>query len=387
MPDTVIHTDLVVIDKTALPTILAADQGDILGKLMSDLAGFVPDGSTDAGRKACASHALKVSRAKMDYVRLADALKADAAKVVKGVNAEIKVIETRMDALRDQLLAPVEAYKAREKARVAAHEAHLALFADMIARANMATMASNAPANIKIIIDECNEAQTDREEFTERAIKAKVDTLDHLIDMFADAEKREAEAAELARLRAEAAERERVAHEERIAAKARADAEEKAAREAKAAAERAERERQRLIDEQRRQEAVAKAAQEAKDRAAAEALARAERERQAAIDAAAKAERDRIAAAERAEQARIATEAEAKRREQEAAERVRRELAAKEKAEADERARREADKAHRARVNRSAMSALVAAGVEEGSARIAITAIAKGKIPGVSISY
>ena len=383
MPDIISPNSIAIIDKTALPTILAADKDDILGKLISDLAGFEPDGSTEAGRKACASHALKVSNAKMDYVRLADALKADAAKVVKGVNAEIKVIETRMDALRDQLLAPVEAFKERERKRVADHESALAAITEHPGYGQRETA-----AEIEVRLNQLiNFPPRDWQEFAIPAAKAIAAEVARTRDLLTAARTREAEAAELARLRAEAAERERIAHEERIAAKARADAKEEAAREARAVAERAEYERQRLINEQRRQDAVAKAAQETKDLAAAEALARAERERQAAIDAAAKAERDLIAAADRAEQACIAAEAEAARREREAADRVRRKLAEREKAEADERTRRERDKAHRAKINREARDGLVAAGWDAGISQSIISAIAEGKIPHVRIEY
>ncbi len=100
------------------------------------------------------------------------------------------------------------------------------------------------------------------------------------------------------------------------------------------------------------------------------------------------AERDRVEAAEKAEQDRIAAEAAAQRREQEAAERERARIAAQQKAEADERARREKDVENRKAVNRAAVAALVSVtSIDDATARMVITAIAKGQVAGVSITY
>ena len=387
MEPAITNTAIVTINADALPTILSADNNDILGKLMAELGNFDPDGSTEAGRKECASKARKVSVAKADLIRLAETLKADAANVVKGVNAEVKIVESRMDELRDRFLAPVEEYRNREKARVYGHEAFIAEFGEMIGRANMATMASCAPSNIRRIIAACGDANTSREEFTKRAEAAKAETMERLLSILAEAERREAETAELARLRAEAEARRQREHDEAIAAKARAEAEAKAAHEAETARLAAERERHRIEQESAAREARAKAEQDARDRKAAEVLAQAERDRQAAIDAAAKAERDRVAAAEKVEQDRIAAEAVANRREQEAAERERAKIAAQQKAEADERARRLADIDHQRIINSAAYDGFIAIGFPTDFAKSAVTAIIRGHIPNVSIRY
>ena len=363
------NTALVTINAGALPTILSADKNDILGKLMAELGNFDPDGSTEAGRKECASKARKVSIAKADLIRLADTLKADAAKVVKGVNAEVKIVETRMDELRDRFLAPVEEYRNRENARVEKWQRHIAHMEETGRLDGNAWSLRNCMAEAVNFLTDC-------EEFTKRAEAAKQCAIDALSLRLAEAEKREAEAAELASLRAEAEARRQREHEEAIAAKARADAEAKAAAEL-----------QRQKDEAAAREARAKAEQEARDRKAAEVLAQAERDRQAAIDAAAKAERDRVAAAERAEQDRIAAEAAAKRREQEAAERERAKIVAQQKAEADERARREVDVEHQRTINLAAYEGFRAAGLPVDFAKEAVKAIALGKVPHVRIEY
>lgn len=55
--------------------------------------------------------------------------------------------------------------------------------------------------------------------------------------------------------------------------------------------------------------------------------------------------------------------------------------------EADERAKREADRGHKARVLLAVYKAFVAQGLLSASAKLAISAIADGKIPGVVIHY
>ncbi|MNH42421.1 hypothetical protein D3C79_1041170 [compost metagenome] len=48
---------------------------------------------------------------------------------------------------------------------------------------------------------------------------------------------------------------------------------------------------------------------------------------------------------------------------------------------------READKAHKAKINRAALEALIAGGMPEACAKQAVTLIAQRKIPNISISY
>lgn len=96
---------------------------------------------------------------------------------------------------------------------------------------------------------------------------------------------------------------------------------------------------------------------------------------------------DKIAAEQRAEQERLA----AIEREKQAAEaarqaEIKRQADAK-AAEEAEAARREADRAHKAKVNRTALTAFVKGGMTEECAKLAITLIAKGGIPAIKITY
>ena len=62
-------------------------------------------------------------------------------------------------------------------------------------------------------------------------------------------------------------------------------------------------------------------------------------------------------------------------------------LEAEQAAEEAETNRREADTAHRKRINNAAVGGFISAGLDEATAKLAVAAIAKKKIPGVSIAY
>lgn len=162
------------------------------------------------------------------------------------------------------------------------------------------------------------------------------------------------------------AERQRAAHEEEIRRQSAEQARMEAAQRERDAAAKREAD---LKAAKEKAEADAKAAQERAERAAREAQERADRQAQEARE---KAEREKQAAIE-AEQ-RKAREAESAR-------------LAEEKRIADEAAARAADVAHRKAVNNKALADLVAVGLTEEMARIAITAIAKGEVTAIRITY
>lgn len=207
------------------------------------------------------------------------------------------------------------------------------------------------------------------EEFEPEAHRVKARALESLQQALDAREKHDAEHAELARLRAEAAAREQKGREERIAR----EAEEKARRDAEAAA-------------QAEREAVIRREQEAKEAADRRELELKLQAEQAEKEAA-QAKADKLAAEQRAEQDRLA----AVEREKKAAEDARQaeikcqaDAKAAEEAEA---ARREADKAHKGKVNHAALDAFVACGMPEDCAKQAVTLIAKGLIPNIRITY
>ena len=264
------------------------------------------------------------------------ALTEKARAEIAAVNAGRKSAKERLDALRDETKKPVTEWEAREAARVDAHKEALKLF-DL----DRAT-AQDAPTDILEVIAsiEALPLGPSWEEFEEFATaKSQSALVKYRADLVA-AEKRVADEQELAKLRAEAAER------------AQRDAEEA---ERKAEADRqAERERLAADAEKRaEQERAAEAEREAQRQAQAE-LDRKEAARHAAE--AAKAEADK--AAREAEERHARELSEARAREERAAQAERDRIAAEQKAKDDARAKREADQAHRERIRGDIIKAL-----------------------------
>lgn len=294
----------------------------------------VPDLTTAKGRARVASLAALVSRSKTavekpgrDYLR-------HLKEAVKPAEAELRRWVAECDALRDETRRPLTEWEA-EQERIKAEEQMLAWHGEAL---------------------EMNEAR-------DKALAERIESDHEIALLLNDKFDRDALAAK------EEAERQRIAQEETL----KRQAAEQARIEAEAAA-------QRERDEAARREAALKAQAE-----------QAERDRLAAQE---KAEREAKEAAEQAERQRIMAEQRAEREKQEAIDAERRKVAAAEAARlaedkriADEAAARAADVQHRKTVNNKALADLVSAGLTEELARVVITAIAKGEVTAVRITY
>ena len=397
---------LAILPASAVSTIVRADQSDILGRLRDELDGYIPNATSEAGRREIGTKARKIGAAKQDLIRIAATLKEGAQKTIKAVNAEVNIIEQRMDQMRDDVLAPRLEYERQQAERVRQHQDAL----DHLKEAPGFYTASNPSADLRVRLDWL-EAQPvrDWQEFAHIAADTLANEIATTKVALADAERREAAEAERIRLEAETAERERQeverARRERelhIAAQAaeaarveaeqrmaRAAAEERARveREAAEAARQADAERRRI--EQEKTDAEERAAKAERDRIAAEARARADAEA-----AERRAEEARIAAEQRAHREREeAVAAERRRAEREAEvereriavadEEVRRQVAAQK---ADDE-RRAANQTHRAKINREALADLMAAGLSEEMGKVVVAAIAKGTVRHLSVRY
>jgi len=337
-----------------------------LDKIRAEVTGHVPDLTTKKGRDAIASLAFKVRKVKtaLDGVgkEQVDRLK----EIPKKIDAERKRMRDVLDALADEVRAPLDQWEQAEEARQQRHQQGIEWFR-LRADENRDLDADELRTTIADV--QARAVDESWEEFEPEAHRVKARALESLQQALAAREKHDAEQAELARLRAEAAAREQKDREERIAR----EAEEKARRDAEAAAQaerdasaRREAEARAAADNARRDAELAEQRRIAAEKQAElDRLAALERERVASEQA----ERDRIQAAEDARQAEIKRQADAK---------------AAEEAEA---ARREADKAHKGKVNRAALDAFVAGGMPEDCARQAVTLIAKGLIPNIRITY
>lgn len=317
--------ELIVIEPKNVMTVFTQDNGldDIIRQVEMEVMTFEHDLSNDARRKKTASLARKVASTKTYLDGLGKELVSDWKNKAKVVDANRKVMRDRLDELKEIARKPLTEWE-EEQAAIEAER-----------------LAAEEAEKLRLQVEG-----------------------DHEIALLLN-EKFDRELAE--RLAQEAAE-------------------EKARQEA---ALKAQQER----EEQIRKQAEAKAKFEAE-----QAALKVEQEKQAAIERAEKAERLRIESeakskveAELAEKRRIEAELKAKKDAEEAAERARlaeikRQEDAK-KAEKEERDRLEANKKHCASIHNSIVSDLVAVGVDDITAKLVVTAIAKKQVKNVVINY
>jgi colicin import membrane protein len=329
------------------------------------------DISTDENRKAIKSLAYKVARSKTFIDEQRKALVADEKKRLAAIDAEGRRVWSELEELQVEVRGPLTEWENRDKVRIEVHERNLA---EIQALAEVPLGASTEDIERRLKIASAVDAGR-FEEFAKRAAGLQATAVAKLnADLILS---READAAriELERLRKEEQERAIREREQAAALKAKQEAE-----------TRAEAERKRVEQETARREAEARAAAEAE-------RMRVEREREAAEERARKAEQDRIAAAKKAEEDRVAAARKAEEEKQAAVEAERARVAAEKERERQETEARERNKAHRAKINREAKSALEAAIELPGNALSSfqaeeiVKAIVNGRIPHVRIEY
>jgi len=219
-----------------------------------ELRGFVPDASTAKGRKEIASFAYKFRQSKSAMEKVAKAVKAEAKETVDKVNAESKRMREEFDRMAEEARKPLDEWEAKEKERTDRLEGLVNRLKSY--RDNLLT---DLPS--MIIRDRLEEAKAfpvddSFGEYKEEALQVKIEAIQNLEKKLEDKIKQEKEAAELERLRkedeerkakekAEAEEKERQAERERIAKEAAEKAEREKA-EAEAEAKRLAEENERL---------------------------------------------------------------------------------------------------------------------------------------------
>ena len=354
--------EIIVLEKLNPVAIFSGELDNVLNKIAEEAKSLVLDVSTQHGRKEIASQSFNVAKSKTFLDDMGKKLGEEARAKINAINADRKRAWDFLENLQKEVRKPLTEFEEKEKARIAQHETELTLLSPIM---------SSDPTISEIVaeIDLINGRHSSRnwEEFKARADAAHKQSIENLLAEEELRKKRDAEHAELARLRAEQAERElqeaerqRMEREEQIkreaAEAARIAAEEKAASEIaaqKASEEKAKREAEEAHERARKAEEARIASEERAKADSKEAAERAERKMQAAVEA----ERQRAAAAA--------------------------------KAEADAAVKREADKKHKARINNEILVALAELDCVLGkvSAKAIVIAIAEGKIPHVKILY
>lgn len=354
-----------------------------------------PDVKTTKGQAAYRSIAYDLATSKSKLDAMGKGLVAELKDLPKKIDAERKRVRELLSAWQEEVRKPLTDWENAEKARKERHNYGIQQIKDMAlfdATPQAVTVGSVIADLEAIAIDDS------WQEFLPEAAQAKDQSLAKLRAFLAERTQYEAQQAELARLRAEAeaqTQRDREAEIARAAAeRARVEAEQRAQAERDAAIKH---EADAKADAARRELELRLAAEQAERAAAQAAREKIEAEQRAAQQKAddelrhkqqmEQAEANRIAAEQRAEQERL----DAARRQEEAVERARQAEVARQQATADEERRqaeaREADKAHKAKINRAALDAFIAAGMPEDCARQAVTLIAQRKIPGIAIAY
>ena len=370
------------IDDQARIVLLSRDHADdFIGRLKQQAADHVADTSTKKGRDATIAFARKFVTTKTTITDCAKAMTEEWRQQTAVVNAARKPLEAELSALAAEVRRPVTEWEAAEAARVERNRAVIA----GLREAGIVTpddTAASVEDRGRRIHDQVAPEGMDALEHAAFGY-TKADTVKALVAARDRLRQEEADRAELARLRQEAAER------------AEREAAEQAERDRIAAAERAKREA-RELEEARQREADAAAQREADriaeaERAAeqrardeAERVAQAERDKvRAEHEAALQVERDRVAA--------IDLERESQIREIRRQEDERVALAASHQAERDriaaEDAKRAANRAHVGKVMGAAKVAIMSCGVTEDQAKAIVTAIKAGLVPQVEIKF
>lgn len=320
---------------------------------------FIPDVSTDEGYT-------KSKRVSLDIGRICTAvegkrkeLKAESLEYGRKVDSHAKAIVDELKALQ---LPHQSAYKEldnlkkqRENDRKAGLEERVNNLRNLPELLRDSDSESIKAAMEDLANNEC----LDFYEYATPALQARNKSREELAGMFARALKREQEAAELAELRKKQVEQDQKERDERIAKEAadKARAEEaEATRKAEAAME------------------AEKAAKLAAEKAAKEAAKQAELAAKAAAKKAAQDKKDAIE--------------KAKKEAKEKADKVEQDRLAALQAERDAEEKRQANKRHCAKINNAAATELVTtAEITSEQAKAVVTAIAKGLIPSINISY
>jgi len=317
------------------------------------------DISTEANRKALASLAFKVAKTKTFIDGQRKALVADEKKRLSAIDAEGRRIWGELESLQAEVRKPLTEWEEADKARIAGHEANIT----ETLNGGTYSLQNWQSLSVEAMRDRLNEilalGSWNWEEFRSRGELAIKTASVQIQEAIAKREKYDAEQAELARLRAEAAEREQKEREERIAQAARERAEREAREREELAAKMAEAERQKIEREKEEAEARARRAEEA---------------RKAAEE---KAQRDAAEAAERAEREKqVAVEAERRRAEAET------------QRQRDEQARLERNKKHRAKIHGEITASLLNnTSISGEAANDVLDALVKGCVAHVAITY
>ena len=245
------HTDLIPLANPK-PSALFVPGGlsQILAAIEQDARSIVLDVTTRKGREQIASVAAKVARSKTYLDGLGKDYVAELKRLPGQVDAERKAMRDRLDALRDEIRAPLTAWEAEEERKErATADLERAISAPVLMGTSSAAICDRL-AELQIIEMPAGISDVQMERIV-TAIEAATPMLTSALD---GALKAEAQALEVARLQREEEARRQREREERIAR----EAEERGRAMAEAAAKRDLEMRERNLELERMEEEAAR---------------------------------------------------------------------------------------------------------------------------------
>ena len=279
--------ELQVLEQNVIVQAFATQGGtDALFERIAEQArSFVPDVTTRKGREEIGSVAMKVSKSKTLTEKYAKDLVAEEKARIKLIDDDRIQFCKKMDSLRDEILAPRDAWEQAEKDRIQAIQ-------DKIAQFDSGRVDIGSPLSLILSVIAEIEAITVDESFAEYQEQAKLqkyECLEVLRKVQVDREKYEAEQVELERLRQAEALRQQQERDAQIAREAAERATREAEEKARLEAERVECEKREAEQREARLKAekeaaelrAAQAAENERKRIEAEQVAKAEAERKA----------------------------------------------------------------------------------------------------------
>lgn len=203
------NTNIIVPSKETALSVFQAENGldPFLKHIRSEIDSFVPDVTTKKGRDAIASIAYKVAKSKTALDDVGKELVSELKELPKKIDAERKRVREILDQWKDEVRKPLTEWEETETARINAHKNRIEEMRNALNEldvVNSITIKSRLDLIESVITDSKN-----FEEFELEAIHTKEDVLKQLKQSLLKREQYESEQAELVKLRAEAAARER----------------------------------------------------------------------------------------------------------------------------------------------------------------------------------
>jgi len=329
----------------------------LLLRIKEEVKKFTPDMTTAKGRKEIASMAHRVAKSKTYLDGLGKELVSEWKESAKRVDRERRKIRDELDSLKEEVRKPLTDWENAEKERVENSKnfiVGLSVYRDEYDHSNASRDISDAIKRLK------SEQFPDYlNEFRDPAETAQSESLSYLKNLEKQLLEREAEQAELERLKKEEEARKQKEREEKI----RKEAEEAAKKEAE---EKAEKERLAAVE---REQALAREK---------------ENEEKRRIEAEEKAERERLASIQREKE----LKEKAEREKQEAIENEKRRQKEEELKKAEQERKRQENIEHRKKVNNEALECLTKKiGLSKNDAKKVIEAVAREEIENIYIRY